>query len=295
MPLPDVEYVHQRRRTVRLVIVVAAAAFLVAFYVSNLIGRLGGKIIFDEHYPLSQALATQEREGLLLSIHELVPFENGGYFVITSVRGTPEFLAKYPPSRRRLRPLETTIDVADHATSGPMLDGLQLMLARADKHGIQYVWWLMLPRRYFGVVDGKRVPVDSVNYLEPGMFPVGEEKVRIPFRGFYWSDRLKDERGVLKGFLAWLEMPVPRDRLAATLADVAARTRNEMRVIQQGSYATMFGGGPGTARGALDHFDPDRITDAAYEAALKQQIEWFQGMNEVREPMEGALNLPINK
>ena len=60
---------------------------------------------FSSLFPLEKALHRVELGGLILAVHDLQPLKDReGFYVVSSVRGTPEFLKQYPPRRRPLNP-----------------------------------------------------------------------------------------------------------------------------------------------------------------------------------------------
>ncbi|MGH7139976.1 MAG: hypothetical protein ACREHD_29910, partial [Pirellulales bacterium] len=65
-----------------------------------------------ERFPLERGLATAEAGGLLFAVHEAFRGEDDTWYVVSSVRGTPEYLKSHPPQRRRLNLQTVVLDVA---------------------------------------------------------------------------------------------------------------------------------------------------------------------------------------
>ena len=242
---------------------------------------------FDRRHPLDRALVRKELGGLLLAIHEVRPLDRDGlYYVVSSVRGTPEFLRKYPPQRRTFNLSLSGLDVADQRALnalGTAYSGLEL--AHAEREGVQYVWWLILPRWPASMGDGERASLRAMlggSPSEPLRLDMAPGKVRLPLFAAYRDPRFRDERGVPRTVLEWVDVDLPRSVSPISLDDVAARTQGDVRLMQYGADAFLYGmvddgptGGPrvGAVPRGIMPFEPDRISNADYAVAVRRYID----------------------
>lgn len=274
---------HWPRRMVWLALAVAFVAVVSAIWLVLFFRPT----VFEAAYPLKSALATIEQDGLLLAIHDFQTLEDGGCFIISSVRGTPDFLRQYPPRRRILSflPFRSMLDVAEQSVEGTRMTDLYFfMLAKADDNGVQYAWWFLLPRKFYRVVDGKRVPAQDLLYSEEHhLLAMPATKVRAPLSAWYRDDRLRDAKGVQKEVTAWFDLPVQPGSKPATLAAIAAKTRRDMALMMQGSIGALYGASSTKPGFSLVTFDPESVTDIAYETAVRKHIEMYGDMDEVKD------------
>jgi hypothetical protein len=103
--------------------------------------------VFDQFVDLDKALYREERAGLWFAIHRLQRFQDG-IFIVSSVRGTDETLKKYPLKRQVLGPgmLFDEGPAANYEASPQGDRYFRIDLARADFHGINVCWWVLVPR-----------------------------------------------------------------------------------------------------------------------------------------------------
>ena len=165
----------RRVREIKIEYDVPVAAELVS-------GRLteGARVLdrdqaFASLYPLGRAHRQVELGGLILAVHDLQPLVGGeGFYVVSSVRGTPEFLKAYPPRRRPVNPEVVVLDVAMQPGSNMMEGGKydRIVMGTASRDGVEFSWWLVVPRKFFQVKDGKQVylPENDLSAMpgEPG-------------------------------------------------------------------------------------------------------------------------------
>ena len=105
---------------------------------------------------------------------------------------------------------------------------------------------------------------------------------------YYWDKQHRDARGVQMNVFQWVEVPLPADRRPMTLEDVASRSRRDLLLMRHGSLCDMYGyaagaDGPPLER-PLDHFEPDKVTDTDYAAAIRRLVEEFQDLDVVVDP-----------
>lgn len=254
---------------------------------------------FNSRYPLDRALRRVELGGLILAVHDLQPLKDReGFYVVSSVRGTPEFLRAYPPRRRPLNPEVVLLDVA-FQPMGNMMQGNKydrIVLGSATRDGVEFSWWLVIPRRFFEVKDGNRVYLPestaSADPGEPGRLDDVPGKARVPLSATYWDDKHRDAKGLMQGVSTWAEVPVPPGRPPATLDDVAARARRDLLQMGVGVAA----GGAGSLLGVaadskgdaqslrpLSHFSPEAVSDADFAAAVRRGLDDLRRFDEVHD------------
>jgi hypothetical protein len=231
----------------------------------------------EERFPLDKALARGEADGLLFAVHELQRGPDEIFYIVSSVRGTPEYLKKHPPQRRRLNLQVTLLDVAEQcAAASTDLECNRAVLASAEADGVHYLWWLAVRRRYFTVEQGKRTPHSEAPSLEgnPG-------KVNVPLQAIH-----RDGPGVRDWVRVSVEVPLAVDQPVQPLADLAARARRDALLIQQAPGAIV--GLLGWAKdGEMCHTLPDQITDAEFAKQVGRQLEWLHNYDEITEPGKG--------
>jgi hypothetical protein len=251
---------------------------------------------FSGRYPLDRALHRVELGGLILAVHDLQPLKDReGFYVVSSVRGTPEFLEAYPPRRRPVNTQLVLLDVA-YQTGGNRMwsDKCDLVvLGSATRDGVEFSWWLVVPRRSFEIKDGQRVylPESDLSAMpgEPGRLDDLPGKARVPLSATYFDEKHRDANGGQQGVSTWAVVPVPADRPPTTLDDVAGRARRDLLVMGVGFAGSLIGVAADTkaadARSGrpLSHFAPETISDAVFLAAVRRGLEDLRRFDEVHD------------
>lgn len=260
---------------------------------------------FDNRYPLDRALHRVELGGLIFAVHDLQPLKDReGFYAVSSVRGTPEFLKAYPPRQRPLNPETVMIDVAFQSGSNRMLGSKYdlIVMGNATREGVEFSWWMVVPRRYFEVKDGKRVDLpdnDQPSLLgEPGRLDDLPGKARLPLSAIYYDKKLRDANGVARSVSTWVEVPVPPDRPPTTIEDVAARARRDLLLMAGGSAWSLLGVAADAKKAdpsslsPQSHFAPGAISDADFAAAVRRGLDELRAMDEVRASSPPAGSIP---
>ena len=241
--------------------------------------------VFDDLYPLDRAIHRVELGGLILAVHDLQPLtDREGFFVVSSVRGTSEHLKKFPPYRRRLNPRTSVLEVATQPLSNGNLGAKydRITLGFAAREGVEYAWWIVLPRKFYRVKDGKKVyePENDVSYApeEPGRLDDLAGFARVPLSAIYNDPGHRDQRGVPQSVSTWTEVRIPADRPLTTLEDVAGRTRRDMTLMKHAGTSSLLGVASDNKPGGndlrpLSHFVPEKIDDPAFAAAVRRGLE----------------------
>jgi hypothetical protein len=252
--------------------------------------------VFEDRYPLERAIYRIELGGLILAIHNICPLINrDGFYVVSSVRGTAEFLKKFPPRRRTLNWEVSELDVAIQSPSSGNLGAKynRVVLAKASREGVEFMWWLIIPRRYFVMKDGQRVmmPETDTSWMpgEPGRLDDLSGKARVLLSVYYWDEQHRTPQGAMGGVEQWVEVPLPADQGPNTIDNVAAFTRQDLQIMQHGGSSSLFGVAADTKdnpqRGnPLSVFEPDRITEAEYIAAVRRGVDDLRRDDEVHLP-----------
>lgn len=248
---------------------------------------------FEARYPLERALHRVEMGGLVLAVHDVQPLVGReGFYVVSSVRGTPEFLKAYPPRRRPLNPELVALDVAfqpgSNGNQGASYE--RIVLGTASRNGVEFSWWLIVRRKLFQIKDGKRVylpenePTNGPG--EPGRLDQVPGIVRVPLSATYWDEKHRDQNGVQQGVSTWADVPLPPDRPPTTLEDVASQARRD--VILTGGAGGLLGVAADTKREAhplrsLTGFAAETTTDAEFAAAVRRGLDDLRELDEVHE------------
>ena len=176
--------------------------------------------VFEDLTNAARSIWTEERDGLIYTIHEAQLFQSGGVLVMSSVRGTEETLKKYPLRRRMIQPGLYITDVpAMNYQASPLGSGyFRLSLARARQNGVDVEWWMMVPRgrkpNWFKN-DNNQVE------LRLGITPWGE----------YGKTQHADDRGVIR-HITWTQaLDLPEPQALPALADVAKQVYQTMSLL----------------------------------------------------------------
>ncbi|WP_435019059.1 LolA family protein [Tundrisphaera sp. TA3] len=252
--------------------------------------------IFEERYPLDRALSRVEVGGLILAVHDLRPMAGReGFFVVSSVRGTAEHVRRFPPHRRMINTEASVLEVASQPVTNRMLSGTYdlIGLASAAREGVEYAWWMIVPRRHFRVEDGRKVFVPELGWVpspgEPGRLDDFEGQARIPLRATYDDPAHRGPDGLPQQVERWATTPLPPDARPLSLEEAATRTRADLRVMRHAGTSAMLGVAPdarafpGQGR-PLSGFDPDATTDADYAAAVRRGLEDMRAQDQLGDP-----------
>jgi hypothetical protein len=250
--------------------------------------------VFHATHPLAKAIVQVELGGLILAVHDIQPLKDReGFYVVSSVRGTSDFLKEFPPRVRAFNPELVLLDVAFQPGSN-MIQGRKydrIVMGNLTRDGVEYSWWLILPRRFYRLKDGQRVyePVTTASYLagEPGQLDDLPGKARVPLSATYWDDKHRDAKGVQQGVSTWAEVPLPTDRTPATLEDVASRARRDVKRMSVSGAGGLLGVAadlkttPQTLR-PLSRILSD-VPDAEFAAAVRRGLEDLRQFDKVED------------
>ncbi len=211
---------------------------------------------FDELVRLDNAVYQDERRGIIFAIHRLERFENDGILVVSSVRGAPATLKKYPLTSRMVQlGMYFTDGPAKNLQTSPQGNQyFRIEMASVGSQGIDLCWWVLVPR-------GTNAPPYEV---EPG-------KVKLPvgYTPVGWTEYGKtfaDANGVLQHETWDAVVDLPENQSPPSLGEVADSILADMSRLQAIPFRRLFlGVKPGT--NVSDLRSPDEIGGAEYRAA----------------------------
>jgi hypothetical protein len=221
---------------------------------------------FESLVDLDHAIYREERSGLWYAVHHAERIENGGLFLVTSVRGTPATLKKYPLTERPLAPGKVFIDGPGNQYR-PGIDGgapgLFVELASVDHLGINVSWWVALPH----------------NQAAQSSFDAGIGKVNVPVVvspsfSQYWKDNFKDEQGVTHG-LAWvIPLDLPTPATFPSLDSISRKVYADLAALEgvPFKFPNMGNRGLKPAR----WYDLDKIAPAQFAEAVADDVRWWK-------------------
>lgn len=221
---------------------------------------------FDQFVSLDKALYQDERRGIIFAIHRLERFGEHGVLVVSSVRGAPQTMEKYP---LKPRPIQLGLYFAEGPASNlhtsPQGDRyFRIDMAQVSSQGIDVCWWILVPR-------GTNAPPYEV---EPG-------KVKLPlgFTPIGWTDYGKtfaDEKGILQ-HVTWdavRELPEAQD--APSFDRISQGVYADMTALSALPFRQLFMGcAPGT--NTLEVRSPDDVSAAQYRVGAARNVsEWYE-------------------
>lgn len=222
---------------------------------------------FQKLTAVENAVHTEQREGLIYTIHQAKRFGNGGVMILSSVRGTDETLRQFPLTRRMLQPGRFITDgSATNWNASPQGSGyFRLTLAEANHLGVDAQWWIMVPRgrspNWFENEDGKV-------QLDIGITPQGE----------YAKANHADERGVIHHISWELPLDIPKPEQLPSLDDIAASVHSDQRkltdLIVPGKLSMGVkdvNGTPTSQFGSTDGISPEE-----FAAATREHWQWWE-------------------
>lgn len=224
---------------------------------------------FEQLTAMEHSLHTEQREGLIYTIHQAKRFEHGGMMIMSSVRGTAETLKKYPPTRRRLQPgLYISDGPARNYDASPQGSGyFRLILARANHKGVDVEWWMMVPRGrkpdWFEDQDGRV-------QLKLGITPRGE----------YAKANHADERGVIHPIYWDLAIDIPKPDRMPSLTEITRRVHTDLKVLSSVFSKHLHMGVekvndvPHQQFGSTDDVSPEQ-----FAAATRKHLLWWDRLD----------------
>ena len=210
------------------------------------------------------------------------------------MRGTPEFLKAYPPRRRPVNPEFVAIGLAFQPGSNRM-EGAKydrIVLGSAARDGVQFSWWLIVPRKFFAVENGKRVYLpendESTMIGEPGRLDDLPGMARVPMSATYSDEKHRNANGVQQGVSTWAEVPLLPNRPPITIDAAASLARRDLLLMAAGSSGGLLGvpadvkGGPHPLR-SQSYISQETVSDAEFATAVRRGLADLRELDEVRD------------
>lgn len=175
---------------------------------------------FEELTAVEDAVHTEQRQGLVFTIHQAKRFANGGVMILSSVRGEEETLKQYRLAQRMTQKDNSVSDaVAKNWDPSPQGSGyFRLKLADANHRGVDAQWWIMVPRgRLPTWFEGK----DGKVQLDIGVSPQGE----------YGKANHADERGRVRSITWKLPLDIPKPERLPSLDEIVASVHSDLRKL----------------------------------------------------------------
>jgi hypothetical protein len=263
------EWRARREMTIEYDVEVATDKFTTSFAKDTKI--VDADAIWSSRFPVEAAIVTSQSEGLQFAVHEFTPCEEEMYYVVSSVRGTQEYLASHP-STPRPNGWSTSIPAVAAQIESPNVqqECHAAILSTCEENGVQYVWWIAIPRKYFQLVDGKPAPMTAGKPLE---FEPG--RVRLPLQA-----NLRDGSRLVS---THVELEAKRGVTPATLERIAGLARRDAKLATT----------PGRLYGSVKNFEvqtlnPNDVNDAEYAEELQSQLDWLRSFDKLSVETMGA-------
>jgi len=221
---------------------------------------------FEQLTAVKGSFHSEQREGLIYTIHQAKRFENGGIFLRTSVRGSDKTLENYPLTRREIQPgLYFTEGPATNWNASPQGSGyFRLILANANQRGVDVQWWIMVPR---GQKPDWFVDKEGRVQLPLGITPMGE----------YGKAKHADERGVMHHISWSLALDIPPLDAMPSLSKIARQVHSEMQLLSSTAFPYLHMGNQ-QVNGVphRQHSSVDKVSPSEFATATREHWLWWE-------------------
>lgn len=234
---------------------------------------------FERFVDLEQAVHREERKGLIYAIHRVERFENGGLFLISSVRGTEATLQKYPLQRHGFN------KHAPKFVTGPAIiypsnwkhrafGAIDVELAAMTHQGIYVTWRALLP------IDPTAGDIFNAGYdpavSGPFSLPPGQVKIPLGFnpQGKYGKANFTDKNGVTHPMSWDVVLDVPKPAAPPTFEAIVHQVYSDVSVLDAVYFKYLNMGHRGLRPTRLSFLD--RISVDEYCAAVTDDIRWWK-------------------
>lgn len=237
---------------------------------------------FEKLTTVENAVHTEQREGLIYTIHQAKRFENGGIMIMASVRGTDETLKEFPLTRRMLQPgLYITDGPATNWQASPQGSGyFRLKLAEANHQGVDAQWWMMVPRgrkpNWFEADDG-----------------LVQLKIGITPRGEFAKANHTDERGVTHHINWDLAIDIPKPERLPSLSEMSEDVLADLRMLSTSGFHGTLHLGVKDVDGILtqQHGTAEDVSPEQFTAATQNHLRWWENNDVDFQLTKGATGL----
>lgn len=231
---------------------------------------------FEEFVDLDKAVYREERKGLIFAIHRVERFENGGLFLISSVRGTDATLKKYPLQQSQINK-HIRVKGPAYIYQGPLkraFGTFDVELATMSHQGIYVIWRALIPVDPAGgdIFNVGYDPATKRNFaLPPGQmkFPVGF----IP-QGEYGKANFLNKNGVTQT-LSWdVVLDVAKPATLPTFDMIVRQVYSDVSALDTVYFKYLNMGYRGLRPSSLSDLRQISVDD--YRAAVTDDVRWWK-------------------
>lgn len=220
---------------------------------------------FEEFVDLNRAVHREERKGLIYAIHHVERFENGGIYLISSVRGTDATLQKYPLRREiwNNRGTRVTGPAANYHVMPAYNNAFEIELGSMNHEGIHVIW-----RAY--------VPLDPA-WNDPFAFGPGKVKLPAGFRstgGEFGKANFMDDQGLHHPLMWDVVLDLPEPAAAPTFDAIARQVYADFNMLDAVLFKFLNMGHRGFEASRIS--DLHTISAADYVAAVTDDVRWWK-------------------
>lgn len=234
---------------------------------------------FDEFASLSKAVHQEERSGLIYAVHRAERLDNGGVYLVTSVRGTDATNHKYPFMKRHWANGVTLVDgpAYTYPSSQQHLNCITVDLAEMNQQGVHVCWWVILP------FEGSEFP-----------FNAGPGKVKISAsvqpQGEFGKANFTDNGGVTHGLKWDVEIDIEEPKSLPSLDAISMRVYADLKTLEFVPYKSLNDRLRGTKFARLT--DLNKTSSADFVAAVADDVQWWKSGNPMDDPRRLELSTP---
>ncbi len=231
---------------------------------------------FEGFVDLDKAVHREERKGLIYAIHRVERFENGGLFLISSVRGTDATLKKYPLQRDQFN-RNIRVTGPAYIYHGPLkraFGAFDVELAAMSHQGIYVIWRALIP------IDPAAGDIFNAGY-DPAArrnfaLPPGQVKFPVGFnpQGEYGKANFLDKNGVTQ-VLSWdVLLDVAKPATLPTFDTIVRQVYSDVSVLDAVYFKNLNMGHRGFMAARLS--DLRKISMDEYLAAVTDDVRWWK-------------------
>ena len=231
---------------------------------------------FEEFVDLDKAVHREERKGLIYAIHRVERFENGGLFLISSVRGTDATLKKYPLQEYQFNRHNRVTGPA-YIYQGPLkraFGTFDVELATMTHQGIYVIWRAIIP------VDPAAGDIFNAGY-DPAVrrnfaLPPGQVKFPVGFnpQGEYGKANFLDKNGMLHSESWDVVLDVAKPATLPTFDTIVRQVYSDVSALDAVYFKYLNMGYRGLLPVSLS--DPRKISVDDYRAAVTDDVRWWK-------------------
>ncbi|MCH9653290.1 MAG: hypothetical protein K0U86_02500 [Planctomycetes bacterium] len=231
---------------------------------------------FDEFVNLDKAVHREERKGLIYAIHRVERFENGGLFLISSVRGTDATLKKYPLEQSQFN-RHIRVKGPAYIYQGPLkraFSTYDVELATMTHLGICVIWRAIIPVNPEGgdIFNTGYDPATKRNFA----LPRGQVKFPVGFnpQGEYGKANFLDKNGVTHSESWDVILDVEKPATLPTFDTIIRQVYSDVSALDAVYFKYLNMGYRGLMPVSLS--DLHKISVDDYRAAVMDDVRWWK-------------------